>query len=89
MTYYLLLLPLEGVDHFMLEVDAEGKPHREIGLDPSGGVIYATADDHDGESRCIWHQLFGWEIEPFIEEDSEPLTAAQFDAAWATRRSIS
>jgi hypothetical protein len=82
MAYHVLRVPLEEIDHFMLEVDADGTPHREIGVDPSGVVIYATADDHGGESRCIWHQLFAWEIEPFIEEDSEPLSAAQFEAAW-------
>lgn len=87
MAYYLLRVPGEGIDHFMLEVDATGTPHREIGLGLSGRVIYATADDHGGESRCIWHQLFGWEIEPWIVE-SEPLTAVQFDAVWATRPSI-
>jgi hypothetical protein len=88
MAYYLLRVSLEGIDHFMLEVDADGTPHREIGVDPSGGVIYATADDHGGESRCVWHQLFAWEIEPFIEEDSEPLSASQFEAAWAARPAV-
>jgi hypothetical protein len=85
MTYYLLRVSLEGIDHFMLEVDADGTPRREIGLDPSGAVIYATADDHGGERRCVWHQLFPWEIEPFIAEDSAPLSAAQFEEVWAAR----
>jgi hypothetical protein len=85
MAYYLLRVPLDGVDHFMLEVDADGAPHREIGLDPSGAIIFASADDHGIESRCIWHQLFGWEIETFIQDDSESLTAAQFEALWPTR----
>jgi hypothetical protein len=81
-AYYLLRIPLDGIDHFMLELDADGTPRREIGLDSSGRVMYATADDHGSESRCIWHHLFGWELEPFIADDAEPLTGAQFDATW-------
>lgn len=83
MAYHLLRISLEGVDHFMLEVDADGVPRREIGLDSADRVIYATADNHGPENRCIWHQLFGWELDPFLSENATPLTAAQFEAVWA------
>ncbi|HET7830266.1 MAG TPA: hypothetical protein VFL03_11960 [Candidatus Limnocylindrales bacterium] len=83
MSYHLLRVSLEGVDHFMLEVDADGVARREIGLDSADGVIYAAADNHGPENRCIWHQLFGWELDVFLTEDATALTAAQFEAAWA------
>jgi len=85
MAYYLLREPIDDIDHFMLEVDADGTPRREVGLDRSGAIVYTADDDHDGSSRCLWHQQFGWEIESFLQDASEPLTADQFEATWATR----
>ena len=85
MAYYLLREPFDDIDHFMLEVDAAGTPRREIGIDGSGGVVYAAEDGHAGSSRCLWHHQFGWEIESFLHDGAEPLSADQFDATWATR----
>ena len=81
MAYYRLAIPLEGIDHFMLELDGDGTPRRELGLSLSGDVLHAAADDHPAEVKCIWHSSYGWEIEPFLE-DAAPLTRTEFEEVW-------
>ena len=83
MDYWMLKIPLDGVDHFLLELDADGKPLREIGLDASGGVLYRVADKHSAKERCIWHSQFNWEIEPFLaDDDAYRISSADFEATW-------
>ena len=84
MSYYRLAVPVEGVDHFMIELDGDGAPRRELGFSSSGEVIHFAADDHPPDAKCIWHSSFGWEIEPSLG-DAERLTRSEFEEAWERR----
>lgn len=75
---------VDGVDHFMVEVDQKGRARREIGFDAAGVVQYKADGNYGWGERAIWHSLLAWELEPFIEE-AQPISAVEFEVAWSRK----
>ena len=66
------------VDAWALEVDDDGWPQRELGLDSSGSALFGAPD---AKNTGFWTDMAATQ---FSTSELGPMSQEQFDALWST-----